>query len=109
LTDDDSKATGDTLIIKINDNTVYNKTGSVIPYSLSGFKAKTGDKLYIRYNPGKVLYPHYDSNTKQWEDYIYEQCDLEVTFTGGYYNPHYSKGGRGIVVIEERIQEYEFN
>ena len=70
--------TGDTLLIKVNDVIKFNNKGNNIPSSAS-FMAKTGDRLFIHYNPGTVPY---GSGT------IAAQNKLALDFnstTGGFY------------------------
>jgi hypothetical protein len=55
INDKTDETVGDTLIIKINDVIKLNSTGAAIPKA-TDFKCKSGDKVYVYHNPGKVLY-----------------------------------------------------
>lgn len=81
LSNDTTVAYGDTLIIKVNEKVIINKGHRQIPSSIENIQLKTGDKLYIRYNPGNIYWPHYDSVKMQWIDYITAQNDLVMSIT----------------------------
>jgi hypothetical protein len=52
-------------------------------------KAKTGDHLRIRYNPGRQYYPHYNAQTQLWEDYITGQNNTHIYFSSKYADQNY--------------------
>lgn len=98
-------AINDTLIIKVNGTTVYNKSNGNVSEFINNIYISTGDKLYIRYNPGMVKYPHYDPSINDWSDYVYEGYCLNATFEGGYYKQDFTDCGPGITVIDKLISE----
>src|SRR4051812_13092325 len=101
----DSLASKDTLIVKINDKTVINAVAKKIPEYTPNVAISTGDRLYIRFNPGQVYFPHYNPATRQNEDYITGLNALEVLFTGGYKNPHIKFDCRCVGTYSKVISE----
>jgi hypothetical protein len=55
INDKSDETIDDTLIIKINDKVVLSSRGAAIPKATE-FKCKSGDKLNVYHNPGRVQY-----------------------------------------------------
>lgn len=91
-----AKVTGDTLIVKINGVTVVNAVGPNVPAYVPELSAKTGDRLYVYYNPGTYIYG---------QQKVVEYNYLEIMFTGGYKNPSISWGCRCVGVYDDLIHE----
>lgn len=97
LKDPNNKTYGDTLTIRVNGKTIYNKIGSTPEY-IADIKVKTGDNLYLYYNPGLV-----DAGTY---GVIAQYNVLECKFTGGQRNPYIKFNTRGPAKYEGVLKEY---
>lgn len=107
---DAGKVIGERLVIKVNDEIKCDKGDMKVPptapfnFSLS---VKTGDHLYIMFDPGKFKYINRDPATGDWRDSLHVENSLEAYTTGGHKNHtiSFKPLGRAVGVYDQVVTE----